>query len=256
MKKLFYIIGLPFLFAVSQFFLTMIATIIFLLTSNQSNLESWIGTDDYINSLARFFSHYGVIIVIILFLIFFPIFYKKYHQEKRKEKKKLALSDCLFLIILGISFSLLYNAILSSLDSIFSVTSSFEGNINLVSTIISTVLLGPILEEYLFRGIVYNRLQKYYPVMKSLLLTGVIFAFSHTDIFGILYAFIFNFILIFVYEKYNLKASIMVHVSANMASIIFTMFIYQDFLLTELTLMISSLLLIGSYMMLKEKRSL
>ncbi len=252
MKKLFHIIGLPFLFAVSQFFLTVIATIIFLLTSNQTNLETWIGTEDYVNSLARFFSNYSVILVVISFFIFFPIFYKKHHKEI-KEKKKLTIFDCLFLIILGLSFSLLYNAILGNLNSIFSFPNSFDGSINLISTIISTVLLGPILEEYLFRGIVYNRLQKYYSVMKSLLLTGIIFAFSHTDIFGILYAFIFNFILIFVYEKYNLKASIMVHVSANMASIIFTMFIYQDFLLTELTLMISSLLLIGSYMTLKEK---
>lgn len=251
MKKLFDVIGLPLLFAVSQFFLTITATIIFLLTSNQSNLETWIGTEDYINSLSQFFSKYSVIVVVVLFFIFFPIFYKKYH--KKEETKKITVFDFLLLIILGISFSLLYNAILGSLNFIFPLTNSFSGTTNLVSTIISTVLLGPILEEYLFRGIVYQRLQKYYPVMKSLLLTGFIFAFSHTDLFGILYAFIFNFMLIFVYEKYHLKASILVHVSANMASLLFAMFIYQNFWLIELTLVISSLLLIGSYLGIKKE---
>ena len=94
MKKLFDVIGLPLLFAVSQFFLTIIATIIFLLTSNQTNLETWIGTEDYINSLARFFSNYSVIIDIVSFLIFFPIFYRKYHRERKEEK-----NIYLFLII-------------------------------------------------------------------------------------------------------------------------------------------------------------
>lgn len=253
MKKLFDVIGLPLLFAVSQFFLTMIATIIFLLTSHQENLETWIGTEDYINSLARFFSKYSIVIVAVSFLIFFPIFYKKYRKEVTKEPKKISIFNFFFLIILGISFSLLYNSILGSLNSIFHITNLFDGKNGALVTIISTVLLGPILEEYLFRGIVYQRLQKYYPVMKSLLLTGMIFAFSHTNIFGILYAFIFNFMLIFAYEKYNLKASILVHVSANMASFLFTIFIYGNFWLEELTLIISSLLLMGSYIMLKEK---
>lgn len=252
MKKLFDVIGLPLLFAVSQFFLTIIATIIFLLTSNQTNLETWIGTEDYINSLARFFSNYSVIIVIVSFLIFFPIFYRKYHRERKEEKKYISIFNYLFLIVLGISFSLLYNAILGSLNSIFPVTNSFDGTRNLFSIMISTVLLGPILEEYLFRGIAYHRLKKYYPVMKSLLLTGLLFALSHTDILGILYAFIFNFILIFVYEKYHLKGSILVHMSANLASLLFTIFIYENFWLTELTLIISSLLLIGSYLGIKQ----
>lgn len=252
MKKLLHIIGLPLLFVVSQFFFTIIATIIFLLTSHQTNLESWIGTEDYINSLARFFSHYSVVIVVILFCIFFPIFYRKYSLEKKEEKKKIPIWNYLFLVILGIAFSLLYNAILGSMNAIYPITNSFEGKINLFSAIISTVLLGPILEEYLFRGIVYERLQRYYPVMKSLLLTGLVFALSHTDIFGILYAFIFNFMLIFAYEKYNLKGSIIVHISANMASLLFTIFIYDNFWLVELTLIIASLLLMGSYIALKK----
>lgn len=87
MKKLFDVIGLPLLFVVSQFFLTIIATVIFLLTSHQPDLEAWIGTEDYINSLARFFSNYSVIIVIVLFFIFFPIFYKKV-SSRRKSKKR------------------------------------------------------------------------------------------------------------------------------------------------------------------------
>lgn len=187
------------------------------------------------------------------FSYFFQFSIKKYHQEERVKKEKITTLDFLFLTILGVSFSLLYNSILGNLNSILKVTNSFDGTINLVPTIISTVVLGPILEEYLFRGIVYHRLKKYYPVMKSLLLTGIVFAFSHTDIFGILYAFIFNFMLIFIYEKYDLKGSIIVHISANMASLLFTMLIYSNFLLTELTLMISSFLLTGSYIMIKSE---
>lgn len=253
MKKLFSIIGLPLLFAVSQFFMTMIATMIFLMTSHHSDLEAWVGTEDYVHALAHFFSQYSIVIVIILFLIFFPVFYHKYHQEVKKTKKSISLFHGFLFIILGFSFGLLYNAILGSIHLIVSPENVLEGNTNLWATVISTVFLGPILEEYLFRGIVYHRLQKYYPIMKSLLLTGLIFAFSHTDIWGMIYAFLFHFILTFAYEKYDLKSSILVHMSANLASIIFTLFINQNMLLLELTLVIASFLLIGSYIGFKEK---
>ncbi|MCI8446550.1 MAG: hypothetical protein HFH31_03540, partial [Bacilli bacterium] len=72
-------------------------------------------------------------------------------------------------------------------------------------------------------------------------------------IFQIIYAFIFNFMLIFTYERFNLKASIIVHISANLASLLFTIYIYSNLFLMELSLVIASILLVESYSTLKNK---
>lgn len=248
MKKLFDIIGLPLLFVVSQFFMTIIATIVFLVTSNHPSLDDWMKTEDYVNSLAQFFSKYSVIIAVISFLILFPLFYKKYHQENIPKKEKISFLNLIFLIMLGSSISLIYSSILALFHSLNVIEPS-----HILTTMIGTVFLGPILEEYLFRGITYHRLQRYFTVMQSLLLTGLIFAFCHTNIVQIIYAFLFNFILIFVYERLGIKGSLLVHMSGNMVSLLMSPLLMQNEMIREMLLLFLPILLIGSYIGLKSE---
>lgn len=250
MKKLLNIIGFPLLFVVSQFFMTIIVTIIFIITRNHPDLNNWIGSENYTIELSEYLSKYGIIGLLILCCIFLPILYKKYHKEVKETKSKIPMNQIMYFITLGFSFSFIYNSILGSINHMIPITNLFDGKIY-ISSIIGTTLIGPILEEYLFRGITYHRLQKYYPVMKSLLLTGLIFALFHQNIVQMIYAFIFNFILIFAYEKYQLKASILVHMSANLGSILFSAFFYSNPIMIELLLFLSSLILIISYWKLK-----
>ncbi len=246
MKKLLNIIGFPLLFVVSQFFMTIIVTIIFIITRNQHNVENWIGSENYTIELSEYLSKYGIICLLILFCIFLPLLYKKYHEEVKETKIKIPFIHMLYFILLGLSFSFVYNSILGSINHIIPITDLFNGKIYL-SSIIGTILIGPILEEYLFRGITYHRLQKYYPVMKSILLTGLIFALFHQNIFQMIYAFIFNFMLIFAHEKYQLKASIITHISANAGSVLFSTIIYPNPMWIEISLFLSALSLMVAY---------
>lgn len=242
MKKLFDVIGLPLLFVVSQFFMTIIATIIFLVNSNHPNLDEWIKTEDYVNSLAQFFSTYNAVFVVISFLILFPYFYKKYHKETIPRKGKISFLNFIFLIILGSSVSLMYSSILSLFHSLNATETS-----HIWTSMIGTVFLGPILEEYLFRGITYHKLQKYVTRMQSILLTGIVFAFCHTNLTQIMYAFLFNFILIFVYERLGIKASLLVHMSGNMVSLLMGSLLVKNEMIGGILLLFLPILLIGSY---------
>lgn len=252
MKKIFYVICWPLLFVVSQFFMTIVATLLF----NASNHfdAHFLETEEYTIELAKFLSDYGILLLTLLFLIFFPLLYKKYHCEIKEEPKKIGIYEFVFLIVIGFSFSLLYNSILSSIHFIIPIPNLFAEKANILLGLIGTVLIGPILEEYLFRGIAYHRLQQYFSIMKSLLLTGFIFALFHQNIFQMIYAMIFNFILIFSYERFStIKAPILVHMSGNLGGLLFSSILAQNFLLREFTIVIASLLLIGSYIGLKEE---
>lgn len=260
MKKLFYIIDWPLLFVAGQFLIILVMTLIFIASNNlsgtQLELSTWIGSEDYVLSLARFLENYGIIILALSFLFFFPIFYKKYHKEVLFSKKKMEFLDFIFLFLLGFSFGLIYNCILLNIHQLFPLPNLFgDTNTNLLLACFGTIIVGPILEEYLFRGIVYHRLQKFFSIMKSLLLTGVVFALFHQNVFQIIYAFIFNFILIFAYEKFNdIKAPIIVHMGGNLVSVLVLPFLQSDLFLLEFVLMVAVILLLGAYIALNSEK--
>lgn len=261
MKKLFSIISWPLLFVVGQFFVIFIATLLFILFNKSLyadiELAAWLETPEFTETINQFLSHYGFIILIVIFLVFFPVLYKKYNKEVKETKTKILLSDSLLLIVLGFSISLVYNSACISVNNVFEISNLFsESNNNYLNIIIGTIVVGPILEEYIFRGIVYHRLLKNNSFIKSMILTGIVFALTHSNIVQIIYAFIFNFVLVVIYEKYSsIKSSSIVHMSANSVALIIPFLIHMELLVRNLVMGIGIILLIVSWcLILKENK--
>lgn len=89
---------------------------------------------------------------------------------------------------------------------------------------IQLIMLGivtPVAEELLFRGLVYKRLQIYYDVTVAGYISSIIFGIVHFNLVQGIYAFIMGILFAYVYEKFNnIYASIIIHISANIAAII------------------------------------
>ena len=149
-------------------------------------------------------------------------------------------------IVLGITISLIYNIILFYLNNKFNFTNNFEiSNIPLIIQIISSGILGPILEELVFRGIVYNKLKTFNKPKTSMILTSIIFALFHSDIVNVIYAFIVSFVLIYLYEKYkSLKAPILMHIFLNTTIILMLNLIIKNFIVFNLYLLIVSIIIL------------
>ena len=92
----------------------------------------------------------------------------------------------------------------------------------IIVQIISSGIIGPILEELLFRGVVYNKLKEFFKPMQAIIGCSIIFALFHiSNGLNVLYAFMMSFILIYLYEKYkNIKAPMLLHLTANATIII------------------------------------
>jgi membrane protease YdiL (CAAX protease family) len=77
-------------------------------------------------------------------------------------------------------------------------------------------ILTPFTEELLFRGVMYSRLRKYFPMPLAVMLCGLIFGCYHGNLIQILYASLMGFALAFLYEDYGLlRAPVLFHCSAN-----------------------------------------
>ena len=93
-------------------------------------------------------------------------------------------------------------------DSLYAGT-----GISFVLTAIYISFLGPIVEEYIFRGLLLKRLGAKINIVASIIITNILFGILHADIIG---AFMFGFILSLIYLKTNnLLLPIIFHVLNN-----------------------------------------
>lgn len=211
LKLLFY----PVLLLVLPFLTIFVFSLIF---NAQTTLE--INSQEYNLQLSQFLNNYKLIITLIPASILIPLTIKKIDKPIERP------NNILFLIIIGCSFALSYNLLLFSLNKTFNFTNLFDDvSINIIITLICSGLIGPILEELVFRGIVYNNLKEITNITNATILTGLIFGIFHGNIIQFIYAFLFNIILTKVYDKdNNIFSPIIVHISAN-SIVTLTMFI-------------------------------
>ena len=181
MLKYFKLLLYPILLLVVQFLIIFIFTLIF---NSTTTLE--VNSLEYNYQLSIFLNNYKLFITLITAVILLPILLKKIDKPTAKPE------NILCLIIIGISFALSYNLLLFSLNKLFNFTNLFDdSSTNIIVALICTGIIGPILEELIFRGIVYNNLKKFTNITKSVIITGLIFGIFHGNIIQFIYAFLF-----------------------------------------------------------------
>lgn len=237
----------PVIFVTGQFFILVIFTFFFndSLNMNADKLSKYIKTAEYQAKLNNFLSDYRLLIALISGIVFLPIFLKLFKRFKNKEVTKLKTNDTLLLIILGLTICLIFNIGLFYLNEAFNLMSFivYDFSIDLLIAILCTGILGSILEELLFRGVVYNRLKLFEP-KNALILSGLVFALMHTNYVNMVYAFFIGLLLAYVYEKYKtIKAPIILHVAANTSNLIFLRLIVTGNIIVNTILLV--LMIIG-----------
>lgn len=156
-------------------------------------------------------------ILLILFDIIVAIYL--YLKNKRKEKK-VKVTDYFPVVYLGIGMAVALNMLIF----LFNLNNEMA-DLNIYLAILSSGIIGPILEEMLFRYVFLNRLRNFFTTRNAILLSSLVFALLHGNIITMIYAFIMGFIFAYVYVKYdNIKVSIMCHISANTIVIFLTSF--------------------------------
>lgn len=223
------IIKWPLIYFLFQFILIFLLSYYYVSNGNDVNLFN-----DYL-SLKQIY------IALIVAIIFIPLLINDYKKYKKQTNTKI---NYFYLIILGIILSLMYNIFAYYLNFVLK-TSLFDNSNNIAITLLSTGILGPIIEELMFRGIIYNELKSKYSNMKSILITTIFFAIIHINIIQILYALIIGFILVFVYEKYNnIKAPIILHMASNITTTLFLPLLIKNNLIINYGIFIFSLILL------------
>lgn len=210
---------------------SVIMTIQLMGTGNYSSNEA------LMQRLQELSIEYALMLTMIASLITIPILIFFMHRDRKKDCERglyIKYSRVSFLkYILIIPFAIFgmlaanyFTSILIMFmpDSMLSTYDYAQQAIygsSMALQVIAAAIVGPIVEELIFRGLIYTRIKKMAGVMCAAILSSAIFGVYHGNWVQLPYAFIIGLICVYVYEKYKtIAAPIILHMSANMFSVI------------------------------------
>ena len=164
-----------------------------------------------VDNLTNFINNYGGINLILTNITYIIYIIKKH----RIKVNKYNLIDNYPKIYLFISIPLFLNSL------ILLINNQKIPTINIYIALFGSAIIGPILEELVFRYLIYNNLNKFNNKNTSIILSSLIFALVHNGFINIVYAFIIGTILTIIYSKNkNIKEVIILHMVANLMSLL------------------------------------
>lgn len=185
-------------------------------------------------------------------MFFKDMTYRKYVGDKAGLKKWTLVYCLLAGVFCSLAASLL--AALSQAGQIFEGYENASQTIFSQSVLMQIVAAGvvmPIVEEYIFRGLMYNRMKDYMSANMAMIISSVIFGLYHGNLIQGVYGFVMGLLMIFVYEKYQtMLAPVLCHIGANMISIVLQ-FLNIQLDSVMVAVMAAAVCLVAAYLLLR-----
>lgn len=183
--------------------------------------------DSHVHFVAR------QLVTTIITIPFMMPFYKQDRALAGREeihdwftRERLCVIGASVLIVACISISL--NNIISMTPLVTASVGYQEANANfygstLVLELISSALMTPILEELVFRGILFTRLKSMIPKIPAIIVSALIFAAVHFNIVQFIYAFLLGIVLAILMDQADhVYPAIIGHITANLIAVLRT----------------------------------
>lgn len=182
--------------------------------------------------LNDFYANAMIITLVAAFVscfVFLPLYYadiRRRRAEGRPEIETTATVPRLIWILpLGVATCLGLNMVCSLIPE--SLASSYEETAELMYSsrtdimVLATVVFAPIVEEAVFRGLMFRRFREIMNFWPAAIISAALFGIFHMNFVQFVYAGLMGLVLAYVFEHYqSLWASILMHAAANAFSCI------------------------------------
>ena len=163
------------------------------------------------------------VIALLIYWIVFLIRKKKFVKEVGVSA--ISAKSILPIILLGICFNIFISVFMSVIPFPQSWIDSYTANRSVIDNSlmawIATVIGAPIVEEVVFRGLMYSRLKKGMPAVVAAVIASIAFGAVHGTIIWAIYTFVFGMLCIWLYERHqSLTANILFHMAFNLAGMV------------------------------------
>ncbi len=167
----------------------------------------------------------GITIPAIYFWAYRPT--QKDFVEKPKMSKT-TLMNVVYIAIITLIFSSAINNLVSMSPLVELSAGYNKANTDffantIVVELIGSAILSPIMEELVFRGVIFANLKKVTSVNNAIIISSILFGLVHFNVVQFLYAFILGIVLAMFMEKSgHVYAAIVGHILANALAVIRT----------------------------------
>ncbi|NLC65631.1 MAG: CPBP family intramembrane metalloprotease [Clostridium sp.] len=180
----------------------------------------------YINLVNILF--YIILYILIVRVPLSKVDRKKIHYNPKEDKLKplllispffiLNLSSVIYIQILNLIDSSLVDRYLDS-PNLTSNLEIYEDPVKIAIFFLVIVVMAPIVEELVFRGVLFNLLNKSIKTLPAMILSSLFFGVLHSKTF--IPTAIIGFLICFIYQKTgNIKYSIMAHMFNNLIAFV------------------------------------
>lgn len=164
-------------------------------------------------------------IAIAVTLLLGVLWYKKYRPQENRVLKQMWNPKLLAgMVLMGIALQLLISMCLNAVYPLLpqSTVSEYSNVIetliggNVVISIVVTVILAPLAEEFLFRGVTLQKAKKIMPFLWANIFQALTFGIYHGNIIQGIYAFLLGILFGYVAEQFHsIWASVFLHACVN-----------------------------------------
>ena len=234
---LVFILALVLLFVVS-----IAVSIVMLILSGQelTDLLAVLSAPQDYMSFQSDLSIYSGCVFALLDILIFGLWYRKrfilpYRHKNTASKRGFSVLTVVTLLLLAFGSLFLSESILNGLGRLLpemlkSYSTVSDALFTKVSfpplAILYVIVLGPIAEEVIFRGLIYRFLRLKMPFMAANIFQAVLFGIYHMNLLQGVYAFVIGLIFGFIASRgRGIRYSIVLHVLINMLSVIGTTFV-------------------------------
>ncbi len=144
-------------------------------------------------------------------------------NEKKGMQGRLRWTEILLVIALAVASSLGLNVLLSLTGAVnssaaFREISDRQFGVVFGVGIILYGVLSPLAEEVVFRGLMYNRMRKMFPLPLAVAVSGFLFGCYHGNLVQGIYGTCMGILIAYVYERFgSFLAPVLFHAAANIA---------------------------------------
>lgn len=166
----------------------------------------------------------------LVWIVVYGIWYKRSYVKKRKIdiKKIFSLKSLIWITLLGLglqfSVTMILTFVMSLAPDFFKSYEEVMNTLGMGNSLLSfvyIVLIAPVAEELIFRGVIFEKSKKVLPFVYANILQALLFGLMHFNLVQSSYAFVLGLFLGFIcYKKKSLLASIYLHFVINLAGVL------------------------------------
>ncbi|MFE4242105.1 CPBP family intramembrane glutamic endopeptidase [Peribacillus butanolivorans] len=179
---------------------------------------------------------YWIVFSFLAALSLILILMRKDMRERIDTRNQASISTSILWAIAGVFLALIAQSLAGSIEQMLGVKSESENTQNLISLIYEvpmvifvTSVIGPILEEILFRKIIFGSLNKRFNFFISALISSVIFGLAHGELEHLLLYTAMGFTFAFLYAQTGrILVSMVAHIAMNTLVIILQVLYRED----------------------------